>query len=178
MEIQRMPKNIDPVTLYPVILIKQGKNFESMKLCCNKLLNYLNNSCMMLIMLAEIYYMEANKEREFLNLDACYKIQKLFKMHSEMIAYKYVELNMKSGNKEEASKWFAIYVNEVITAEYDYENNPYFDNVILEIKPDMQKELRKKTLKSIIDEVKFNELKGMENYERAIIEAKYALEKI
>lgn len=154
------------------------KGYEAGEIECRKYLNYINNSCLMLIILAEIYYKEGNTEKAFLNLDTCYKMQNLFKIHSEMTAYKYVEFNMKNGHKEEAAKWFKIYVEEVITAEYNYDNNPYFDSVILEIKYDMQKVIRKKRLQSIIDEEKFITLKGLENYEKAIIEAKSAIEQI
>lgn len=176
--IKKLPKNLDPVTLYPIVLMKQGKNDEASKLCCNKLLNYINNSCLMLIMLVELYYKQGNKEKALLNLDACYRMQKIFKIRSEMTVYKYIELNTKYGNKEEAAKWFGIYIKELVEAEYDYENNPYFDRIVLEVKPDMQKIIKKKALESIVSEEEFQVLKGIETYDKAIMEAKSALERM
>ena len=61
---------------------------------------------------------------------------------------------------------------------YDYENNPYFDRIVLEVKPDMQKIIKKKALESIVSEEEFQVLKGIETYDKAIMEAKSALERM
>ncbi|WP_243158686.1 hypothetical protein [Clostridium beijerinckii] len=53
---------------------------------------------------------------------------------------------------------------------YDYSSNPYFNKVELEIKPEEQKIIRKKMLKSIIDNEEFKVLTGIKEYEMAIKE--------
>lgn len=170
--LKKLPQNLDPVTLYPVILMKQDKDDEASKLCSNKLLNYINNSCLMLTMLSKISCKQGNIEKAFFYLDTCHRVQEIFKIDLKFTANKYIELNLANGNKELAAKWFKTYVEEIIEAPYDYENNPYFNDIVLEVKPDMQKIIRRKMLKSIIDDEKFNMLKGMDDYEEAIKKVK------
>jgi tetratricopeptide (TPR) repeat protein len=142
--LKELPQNLDPVTLYPYIYLKQGKTEEAIKLCSNKLLNYINNSCLILITLSNISQEEKNYEKTLFYLDACYRMQNIFKIGSlTPLAYKYAKLYIEIDDKEDAAKWFKIYVEGVISAEYDYHDNPYFEKVELEIKPEEQKIMKK-----------------------------------
>lgn len=173
--LNELPKSLDPVTLYPVILEKQGKKEEIQKFCSNKLLNYLNNSILMLIIMAKTSKKEKDYEKAMLYLDACHKIQDMFHIGLGSAAYKYVELYIEIGDKEAAAKWFKTYIEEVISMGYDYSSNPYFNKVELEIKPEEQKIIRKKMLKSIIDNEEFKILTGIKEYDMAIKEIEKAI---
>lgn len=174
--LKELPKTIDPVTLYPLIYIKQGKNKEAKKLCDNKLLYYLNNSCLMLTTLSNISKTEQNYEKAFFYLDACNKLQNLFKMGElSLVACKYVQLYIEIGNKDAAAKWFKTYIDRIVSAEYDYSNNLYFEGVELEIKTEEQRIIRKKLLQSITDQEEFKSLAGIYDYEEAIRGLKEAI---
>ncbi|BCZ46556.1 transcriptional regulator [Clostridium gelidum] len=173
--LKELPQTIDPMSLYPALFMKQGKTKEAMKLCSNKLLNYINNSCLMLIMMAKTSKAEQNYENSFYFLDACYKIQNIFQMGLNSAEYNYIQLNIETGEKEAAAKWFKTYVEGLISTEYDYHSNPYFDKVELEVKPEEQNIIRKKMLQSLIDEDEFKSLAGIIEYEKAIKELKVAV---
>lgn len=176
--LKEIPENLDPVALYPVLFEKQGKNQEAMKFCSNRLLNYLNNSFLMLIMMAKASKREKNYEKAFLYLDACYKMQNIFELKLNSPAYNYIQLYMEIDDKEVAAKWFKTYAEEVLSQGYDYKNNPYFEKVELEIKPEEQKIVRNKMLKSIIDAEEFRALTGIPEYENAIKALKTAVSKM
>lgn len=172
--LKELPETIDPMTLYPFIYMKQGKNEEAAKLCNNKLLQYLTNSCLMLITLSRISKREKNYDQAFFYLDACYKMQNIFKMGLNSAEYQYVQLYIETGDKEAAAKWFETYVEGVISAEYDYRSNPYFEKVELEIKLEEQKIIRKKMFESMTDDKEFKVLIGIPEYEEAIEKLKIA----
>lgn len=161
------------------IYLKQGKTEKAIKLCSNKLLNYINNSCLILITLSNISQEEKNYEKTLFYLDACYRMQNIFKIGSlTPLAYKYAKLYIEIGDKEAAAKWFKTYVEGVISAEYDYQDNPYFEKVELEIKPDEQRIMKKKLLESIINEEEFKVLNGISEYDETIKKVKLGAFKI
>ena len=155
--------------------MKQGKTKEAMKLCSNKLLNYINNSSLMLITMARISKIEQNYEKAFFYLDASYKMQNIFKLGLNSAAYNYIKLYIETGQKEAAAKWFKTYVEGLISMGYDYHSNPYFEKIELEVKPEEQKIMRKKFLQSLIDEDEFKSLAGILEYEKAIKKLKVVI---
>jgi len=173
--LKELPQNLDPMTLYPVLFQKQGKNEEAKKFCSNKLLNYLNNSSLMLIMLAKISKKEQSYEKAIFYLDACYKMQNVFQMSLNSAEYNYIQLYIEIGEKETAAKWFENYVEGLLSTGYDYRSNPYFEKVELEIKPEEQKIMRKKMLQSIIDEEDFKVLTGTPEYKKTIKKLEVAI---
>jgi len=173
--LKEIPQTIDPMILYTNLFIKQGKTNEAMKLCSNKLLSYINNSCLMLITMARISRTEQNYEKAIFYLDASYKMQNIFKMGVDSAAYNYIKLYVEIDQKEDAAKWFKTYVEELISAGYDYHSNPYFEKIELEVKPEEQKIIRKKLLQSVINEDEFKNLAGILEYEKAIKELKVAI---
>ncbi|MFW2500709.1 hypothetical protein ACN078_06185 [Clostridium diolis] len=129
----------------------------------------------MLIIMAKTSKKEKDYEKAILYLDTCHKIQDMFNIGLGSAAYKYVELYIEIGDKEAAAKWFKTYIEEVISMGYDYSSNPYFNKVELEIKPEEQKIVRKKMLKSIIDNEEFKALTGIKEYDMAIKEIEKAI---
>lgn len=177
--LKELPRNLDPLTLYPSLLLKQDKNEEATKLCSNKLLNYINNSCLMLSILSGISKKEQDYEKALFYLDACYKIQNIFQIGLlSSVEYKYAQLYIETGDKETAAKWFKTYAEAVISAEYDYHSNPYFEKVELEIKQEEQKIIRKRMFQSMVDEDEFKVLAGILEYEEAIKKLKMTISKM
>lgn len=174
--LKEIPQIIDPMILYPTLLIKQGKTKDAMKLCSNKLLNYINNSSLMLITMARISKIEQNYEKAILYLDASYKMQNIFKLGLDSVAYNFIKLYIEIDEKEVAAKWFKTYVEGLISWVYDYHSNTYFEKIELEVKPEEQKIIQKKLIQSIIDENEFKSLTGILEYEKAIKELKVANE--
>jgi len=83
-------------------------------------------------------------------------------------AHNYIKLYIEIDQKETAARWFKIYVEELLSTKYDYQSNPYFEKIKLEVDPEGQKIIRKKTLQSIIDEDEFKVLAGIADYEKGI----------
>jgi transcriptional regulator with XRE-family HTH domain len=159
---------IDPKVLYSSLLQRQGKNEEAEKLCKAMLLQYLNQSTAMISILAGISKGEHNYEKAILYLDALNQVENIFKTGMGSGAYNYCKLYIEIGNKELAAKWFKNYVKGLLSTEYDYSNNPYFENLQLEVKVEGQKIIRKKLFQSLIDEGDLKVLSGIPEYEEAI----------
>jgi len=174
--LKKLPQYIDPATLYPYLFLKQGKYEEAIKFCSNKLLNYVNNSCLMLSALSGISKKEQDYEKALFYLDTCYKIQNIFQIGLlSSVEYKYVQLYIETDNKKLAAQWFKTYVEGIISGRYDYSSNPYFEKVELEIKPEEQKIARKNMIQSMIENEEFKALVGILEYEEAIRELKITL---
>jgi len=165
---------IDPMILYPTLYLKQGKTSEAMNLCSRMLLQYLNQSYLALTTMANISKAQKKYDKSVFYLDAVNKMQNIFKMGLNSAAHNYCKLYMETNNREEAAKWFKTYVEGLLSAEYDYHNNPYFESVELEVNPEGQKIIRKKLLQSLIDEDDFKVLAGISEYEDAIKKLKAA----
>ncbi|MGG7177345.1 helix-turn-helix domain-containing protein [Clostridium paraputrificum] len=170
-----IPQTIDPVTLYPALFIKQEKTKEGMKYCNNKLLYYVNNSCLMLIILAKISKIHGNYEKAIFYLDSSYKLHNIFKIGINAATYNFIKLYIETEQKEEAAKWFKTYVDELISTGYDYHSNSYFEEIELEVKQEEQKIMRKMLLQEMIGEEEFKSLAGILDYEDAMKELKDAI---
>lgn len=166
---------IDPMILYPSLLLKQGKNRDAENLCKKMLLQYLNQSILMLTTLAGVSKDDKDYDKSAFYLDAVNKIESTFKISLSSGKYNYCKLYIKTEQKELAAKWFKAYVGELLITGYDYCDNPYFENIKLEVNPEGQKVIRKKFLKSLIDEDDLKVLAGISEYEQAIIELKAAV---
>lgn len=161
---------VDPAVLYGNLYMKQDKTDEVIKLCSGKLMNYMTHSCTMLSMLAKISKKKQNYDKAIFYLDTCYKLQKIFKIGLGSAALNCCKLYIEVNQKESAAKWFKNYIEEVLSTKYDYKSNPYFEKIELEVNPEGQKIVRKKALKSILDEDTFKVLAGIEDYETGIKE--------
>jgi transcriptional regulator with XRE-family HTH domain len=174
--LKELPKiTANPMDLFPTLYMKQGKKEEARKLCSSMLFQQLNQSYLMLSTLANISKDEGDYDKAFLYIDAVYKLQNIFKVGAHLAEYKYSKLSIEIHEKEEASKWFKAYVKGVLSDGYDYHDNPYFNNIELEVKPEGQKIIRKKVLQSLIDEEEFKVLTGISEYHEAINELKDAI---
>ncbi|AUN09807.1 XRE family transcriptional regulator [Clostridium botulinum] len=161
---------IDPAIIYVDLYFKQEKDNEAIELCSSKLLNYITHSCAILTMLSKISKEKQNYDKAIFYLDACYKLQKIFKIGLGSAAYNYSKLYIEINKKEAAAQWFKTYVEEILAVQYDHHSNPYFEKIKLEVATEDQKMIRKKMLKSIIDEEDFKVLTGIADYEKGINE--------
>ncbi|WP_346870856.1 helix-turn-helix transcriptional regulator [Clostridium sp. UBA5119] len=166
---------IDPMVLYSSLLQRQGKNKEAENMCKGMLLQYLNQSNAMISILASVSKSEHNYEKAALYLDALNQVENIFKIGMGSGAYNYCRLYIEVGDKELASKWFNNYVKELLSTEYDYSNNPYFENLRLEVDVEGQKIIRKNLFQSLMDEEDLKVLCGSLEYEEAIKELKNAV---
>lgn len=161
-------KMIDPMALYPTLLLKQGKDEKARKVCSGMLMQYLNNACLMLTNLANIFIAQKDYDMALLYLDTEHKMQETFKIGLYSAAYNCSKLYMKLGQKETAAKWFKIYVEGLLSFGYDYKDNPYFKDYELEINPEGQRVIRKRFIQSLIKEDEFKSLFGIPEYEEAV----------
>ncbi|GAA0773102.1 helix-turn-helix domain-containing protein [Clostridium subterminale] len=166
---------IDPMVLYSSLLQRQGKNREAENMCKGMLIQYLTQSNAMISILASISKREHNYEKATLYLDVLNQVENIFKIGMGSGAYNYCRLYIEIGDKELASKWFNNYVKEILSTEYDYSNNPYFENLKLEVNVEGQKIIRKKLFQSLIDEEDLKVLSGSLEYEDAIKALKNAV---
>jgi tetratricopeptide (TPR) repeat protein len=161
---------INPMDVYPSLLLKQGKYEDAMKLCARMLMQHLNYSMDMLTTMVNIEKAEKNNEKAFFYLNAVNELQSVFKIGLSSAAYNYSKLYLKIGENEAAAKWFQTYVKQLLSTAYDYHDNPYFETMELEIKQEGQKIIRKKLLQSLIEEEDLKALAGISDYDKAIEE--------
>lgn len=166
---------IDPMVLYTSLYRQQGKNDEAKKLCKSMLLHYLNQGMAMISILASIYKEEKNYNKSALYLESLNNIEENFKVGMNCSAYNYCKLNIEMNKKDVAGKWFKKYIDGCILAPYNYDNNPYFEGLKLEVDEDGQKVIRKKLLESIIQQEEFKVLSGCNDYEESILKLKNAI---
>ncbi|MCR1898598.1 helix-turn-helix domain-containing protein [Irregularibacter muris] len=168
---------IDPMVLYSSLLQKQGKAKDAQHLCKSMLLQYLNQSTAMLAILGNISKDKGDYQKADVYLDALNHVQKIFKIGMGSGAYQYCKLYIELGKKEEASKWFRKYVDGLLDAGYDYSDNPYFEDMPLEVDVQGQKIIRKRLLQSLIENPE-EELIGFQEYKQAMDQLKEAVLKI
>jgi transcriptional regulator with XRE-family HTH domain len=159
---------IDPMPLYPAILQKQGKTNEAKLLCENMLLARLTQITAMLSIMAKISLTEDNWEQAFEFINAEQVIQQKFNIGLYTSDYNLCKLYIKSNQLELAAETFKLYVEKVISADYDYRNNIFFKDVKLEVGEIIQKCFRVKMYQSFIDNSELIIMKGLPDYEIAI----------
>lgn len=177
--LQQMPQEqISPLSLYPELYFKQGKNDLAIKLCSKMLFQQINQNIFSLITLSNISKSEKDYDKAAFYLDAAFMLQDYFKVGMYSASYNYCRLCLEINDKEAAAKWFYTYVKGLLISGYDYKDNPYFGEIKLEVKPDHQKIVRKKLLQSILKEDGLAVLAGIQDYEAAIAALKEAMEKM
>lgn len=159
---------IDPMSMYPFVLHRQGKNDEAKVLCEKMLLRYLNQSISMLSTLKNISIETEEYEQSLLYLEAIRKIENEFKVGVCSGAYNTCRLYIKMNELEIAAKWFKTYIDDLISLGYDYSNNKFFKDIELEVDISGQKIIRKNLLQSLINETDLKVLVGLSDYEQAI----------
>ena len=85
---------------------------------------------------------------------------------------------IEEGKKEIAAQWFKNYVDGLLSTGYDYENNPYLENLQLEINAEGQGIIRKKLFQTVLDEPHLKVLAGIPEYVQAIEELKVAISEV
>lgn len=174
--LQELPQTpINPMSLYPTLLLKQGKTAEALKHCSTMLLQNLQQIYLALTTMANIAKTEQNYDKAAFYLDAVNSLQNIFKMGLNSAAYNYCKLYIETDQLEEAAKWFKIHVEGVLSAGYDYHDNPYFPEIELEVNPKGQKIIRKKFLQSLINENNLKVLARISEYEEAIKKLKVTI---
>ena len=165
---------VDPMILYASLLQKQGKNKDAENLCKSMLLHYLNRSIAMITILSNIAKTNHDFNKSILYLDAVNQIESTFKIGLSSSAYNLCRLYIEVGKKEIAAKWFKKYVDGLLSAEYGYANNSYFENLQLEVNAEGQRIIRKKLFQTLIDDANLKELEGISEYVQAIEKLKAA----
>lgn len=166
---------VDPMILYASLLQKQSKNKDAENLCKKMLLQYLTQSTAMMTILSSIAKENHNFEKSILYLYTLNKIENKFKIGLCSGAYNLCKLYIDEGKKELAAKWFKNYVDGLLSTDYDYANNPYFEGLQLEVDAEGQSIIRKKLYQTLLDESDLKELEGLEQYEHAIKKLKATL---
>ncbi len=166
---------INPMDLYPVLLLRQCKIEEAKKLCGRILIPHLNQIYLTLTTLTNISKKEHDYDKAFFYLDTVYQMQQLFQTGMHSAAYNFCQLYLETGQKEEAAKWFKTYVEALLSTGYDLQGNPYFENVELQVKQEGQQIIRKKLLQSLIDEAGLKGLAGISDYDKTIAKLKNAV---
>ncbi|GLC30558.1 helix-turn-helix domain-containing protein [Clostridium omnivorum] len=167
---------IDPMVIYASLLERQGKNNQVESLCKRMLLSYMEQSRAMMCILSRTYKNNNNFEKAVLYLEAVSKIESIFKTGLSSGAYNLCRLYIEKGEMDKAAKYFKNYVEDLISIEYDYNNNPYFENLKLEIESEGQKIIRKKLYETLIEEEDTKVLSKLPEYNEAIDKLKAAME--
>lgn len=169
---------VDPMILYASLLQKQGKNKDAENLCKKMLLSYLNQSTGMISILANISKCNSDFDKSILYLNALNQIENTFKIGMCSGEYNLCRLYLEEGKKELAAKYFKNYVEGLLSAEYDYNNNPYFEDLQLTVNAEGQRIIRKKLFQTLIDEDELKELAGISDYVQSIEKLKAAISTI
>ncbi len=166
---------VDPIVSYADVLQRQGKNKEVEGLSKAWLLMYLNQSIAMLSILSRVFMDCKEYSKAVFYLEAVNKIQAMFKIGQGSGAYNLCRCYIKQDKKDIAAKWFKKYVDELFEAQYDYNNNPYFENFKPDIGAKGQKVIRKKIFEELIEEENIKVLCDFEEYKEAIKRLKAAV---
>ncbi|MBU5484423.1 helix-turn-helix domain-containing protein [Clostridium sp. MSJ-11] len=166
---------IDPMTIYPILLQRQGKNHDAKVLCEKMLLSHLNQSTAMLATVANIYIGSENYENAEMYIEAIRKIQRLFNIGLHSGDYSLCRLYIKKQQLELAAKYFKIHVEGLISTAYDYSDNEFFKDVLLEADIQGQKLARRKMYQSYMYDSTLKILEGLQDYDEAIEILKTAL---
>lgn len=167
---------IDPMVIYAALLERQGKNEELESLCKRMTLSYFNQSSAMLSILSRVYKKKGDFDKAVLYLEAVSKIESIFETGLCSGTYNLCRLYIEKGEKDKAAKYFKSYVDGLLSKEYDYDNNPYFEKLKLEVNPEGQEIIRKKLFETLIEEEDTKVLSKFPGYNEAIDKLKDALE--
>lgn len=177
--LKKLPQEqVNPMDLYPTLLLSQGKYEEAKNLCTRELMKCINQSILTLITLANISKKEQNYEKALFYLNTAYELQGTFKIGLSSAALNCSKIYIVIGQKESAAQWFYTYVKELLSTGYDYYNNPYFKDIKLAINEEGQKIVRKKLLQSLIEDEDLKPLTGIVDYDKAIQELKETYNKM
>jgi transcriptional regulator with XRE-family HTH domain len=166
---------VDPMILNISLLQKQNKYKDAEILCKKMLLFYLNQSISMLSILSNIAKLNHNFDKSVFYLNAVIQIEHSFNIGLYSGSYNLCKLHLEEGDKYLAAKYFKSYVEGLLSTEYDYFNNPYFDNIQLQINPEGQKIIRQKLYQTLIDDNDLRKLDGISEYGYAIKKLKATL---
>lgn len=174
--LKELPKvSVNPMDLYPVLMLRQGRKKDAIELCSRMLMKNVNDSFYDLITLSHISKSEKDYDKAQFYLNAAYNIQSEFKIGIGAASFNYAMLYIEMDRKQDAAKWFKTYVEEILSFGYDYSSNPYFKNIVLEVNQDGQKAIRKKSFESLIIEDDLKVLAGIPDYDSAIEKLKAAV---
>lgn len=168
----------DPMNLYPAVLLELGKHQEAAEQCAKQLLYHVMISAMMLATMARASGEAGREEDRLLCLTAEHKLESLFGTGMGAGARGLALHSLRTGQFEEAARWFAEYVNTVLTTGPDYRNNPFFGTIKLEVAPSGQMEIRKHLLASLLEEKEWGPLSGLAPYEEAMARIRARLEEL
>lgn len=160
--------SVSKSTLIPELKIRQCKLNEAETACKGQLMHYLFQTTLMLTSLFKIARKRKDYTKALFYIESAWKLEKEYHVGLCSAACNCSKLYMDMGKFDEASKWFGEYVESLLGYGYDNSNNPYFNGVELEVKPDGQAIIRKKLYASIIEEEDFKPLSGYTDYEKAI----------
>lgn len=166
---------VDPMVSYTDVLQRQGKNEEAESFSKGWLLMYLNCSMAMMSILSRIFIDYGDFDKAVLYLETVDKMQDIFKIGQGLGAYNLCRLYITQDKKEVAAKWFEKYVDDLLAAEYDYSDNPYFNNFKPDVNQEGQKVIRKKLFQELIEEQDVKVLSEFEEYKEAIKKLKTAI---
>lgn len=168
--------SIEPLFLYTVLLEKKGEVEEAKNIAKKLLMKYLSETSAMLSVLGRLNKDDINKAKIYLN--TLTDIESKFNIGMGAGAYQFAKIYLENDNRELAAKWHKKYIDEIISAPYDYKENPFFEGVLLEVDREGQKIVRKSLMKNLLKSDEFNELKGNKDYEESLEVLKLAIDKI
>lgn len=171
-------RSADPMNLYPAVLLELGKHQEAAEQCAKQLLYHVMISAVMLATMARASGEAGREEDRLLCLTAEHKLESLFGTGMGAGARGLALHSLRTGQFEEAARWFAEYVSTVLTTGPDYRNNPFFGTIKLEVAPSGQMEIRKHLLASLLEEKEWGPLSGLAPYEEAMARIRARLEEL
>ncbi|MFD1178237.1 helix-turn-helix domain-containing protein [Paenibacillus puldeungensis] len=166
---------INSRALYSELYLRQGKAKEALEYAEKMLLQDTVQTGFSLTTMAKASKMEKDYDRAFFYLNTLHKLESIFGTGLYSAAYHCCNLCIEVGKLEEAAHWLDIYVEGVISAGYDYSENPFFKDVELEVKPEEQKIVRQQLLQSILEEEQLKALDGLPLYAQAMEKLKASL---
>lgn len=174
--LQEIPQPmINPKVLYSQLYITQGKAREAKEYAEKMLLQEITETGFSLTTLAKVARLEKDYDKAFFYLKTLHQLQSRFGTGIYSAAYHCCTLSIEVGKLEEAAQWLNVYVEGVLSTAYDYRENPFFEGVELEVKPEGQQIIRQQLLQSILEEEQLKVLAGLPLYTQAMEKLKAAL---
>lgn len=173
--LQALSENfVDPYSLWPALLLRQGKLDEAELICKQCMLRNLSNLSNILTVLSRVEDNRGSYQKSAFYLEALDDLESKFEFGLTSAQYSLARLSLKQNLPKKAATFFLSYVQEIIVAPYDYTGNPYLDGIVLQLEPKNQIIVRKSLYRSLLnDEKELAQLEEYSDYQKA----KHLLEK-
>lgn len=160
--------SMNPYPIYQSLFLKQEKFADLKKISQQILLTSLTMVTSSLYGLSRVSMHDEQDEQTLRYLMAAQSIYQIFQNGMDASGPGLIRFYCERKEHVKAALQYKRYIEGLLVFPYDYEQHPFFDEVKLEVRPGMQKMMRKKLFESLLQEREWDILKGQKEYDEAM----------